>query len=44
MTLYAERKPSRHQPFAIIETRGSGYNVLWNNNPLFAIGDEITAS
>ena len=24
MTLYAERKPSRHQPFAIIETRGSG--------------------
>ena len=24
MTLYAERKPSRHQPFSIIETRGSG--------------------
>lgn len=24
MTLYAERKPSRHRPFAIIETRGSG--------------------
>jgi chromosome partitioning protein len=29
MTLYAERKPSRHQPFAIIETRGSGKQTLY---------------
>src|SRR5690348_1296830 len=28
MTLYAERKPSRHRPFAIIETRGSGRDIL----------------
>ena len=28
MTLYAERKPSRHRPFAIIETRGSGKDML----------------
>src|SRR5690242_1394878 len=40
MTLYAERKPSRHRPFAIIETRGSGSLV---KQPIYmqAIGGAV---
>ena len=34
MTLYAERKPSRHRPFAIIETRGSGFLIVLVVHPM----------